>query len=837
MRALLTIITLGIFSAIIGCAGGHSPVTTDLPDQQPPKTLSYDNNRVVWGFWDVKIPEIGASPEISPNREIAMHLNILKMLESKPCSGCLNIEDFTWLPDNTIQCDLWLHHPFSEALRFTGFDVRGIFISDGETYFPESDKWLSFDGTNPRLLNPDGYTHLFNPTDFPEGSAPYPALAYIKGKMATNGDLSATLNPFVAYGVANERRMFPVGASESRTVRIHVPLAPIKFGYAVDVSWVPVQDVVDPLIDFPPQANCHEPYSLEMELTGHIDETQGSSTPVHVAVFDHQGKDSIGSVSIECPDLFDGEITLDYSSQTGDESWMCTGTIANSLGVSQGTYPVLIKAVSLDQDPNPGQLAAYQVGELDVFQPDSGNLIWAKRAGGHSSDQPNAITPLSDNSTIAVGFFEYNAIFGEGEPNETTLISEGDWDAFIARYKPDGKLAWAKCIEGVGVTNAYGVTALSDDSFLVTGYFTETVTFGEGEPNETTFNAGSYGWCCFIARYNPDGTLVWAKQTKAWPASGGSLTTLSDDSVVLTGVFWGSVIFGKGEPNETILTETAGGARFIARYNSDGSLVWAKHIADTDTSQTSTSEDVAVTTLTDDSVVITGKFEESITFGQGEPNETTLYVYNELITNDWDIFVARYMPDGTLAWVKQASGPAREAAYAIADLSDNSILVTGYSQSLTTFNPGEIGETTLDSAGAFIARYNQDGSLVLVKSISSNDSTYGFGITALSDDSYVAVGDFIGTTTFGEGEPNETVLDSDGGFYVARYNPDNTLMWVKESSTAMQSISQQIMALSDDSTVVIGGFGGVVLFGEGEQNETALISDGDEDICIARFSP
>ncbi|HEX9744095.1 MAG TPA: hypothetical protein VGB30_01600, partial [bacterium] len=113
-----------------------------------------------------------------------------------------------------------------------------------------------------------------------------------------------------------------------------------------------------------------------------------------------------------------------------------------------------------DQDPIPGD----------------GNLIWAKRAGGGFSDYGNGIAALSDNSTVVTGYFHSSSTFGEGEPNETTLVSKGGADIFIARYNPDGTLAWAKRAGGASSGYGYAIAALSDNSTVVTGYFVDTAT-------------------------------------------------------------------------------------------------------------------------------------------------------------------------------------------------------------------------------------------------------------------------------------------------------------------------------------------------------------------------
>ncbi|MCK4720631.1 hypothetical protein KAU08_08225, partial [bacterium] len=91
--------------------------------------------------------------------------------------------------------------------------------------------------------------------------------------------------------------------------------------------------------------------------------------------------------------------------------------------------------------------------------------------------------------------------------------------------------------------------------------------FGQGEPNETVLNSGGYR-DMFIARYDPDGSLEWAKQAGGdygWDIGYG-ITTLSDNSLVVTGGFGDSATFGPCEPNETVLNSAGNSDIFIARF-------------------------------------------------------------------------------------------------------------------------------------------------------------------------------------------------------------------------------------------------------------------------------
>ncbi len=232
------------------------------------------------------------------------------------------------------------------------------------------------------------------------------------------------------------------------------------------------------------------------------------------------------------------------------------------------------------------------------------------------------------------GYFRGSATFGEGEPNETVLVSDGNCDIFVARYNTDGTVAWAKRAGGTNNDWGLGITTLSDDSTVVTGMYNLTATFGEGEPNETVL-VTYVDRDIFVARYNTDGTLVWAKRAGGTADDAGDgITTLSDDSTVVTGWFRKSATFGEGDPNETVLVSDGSRDIFVARYNHDGTLAWAKR-----SGGTSVDEGWGITTLSDDSTVVTGWFRKSATFGEGEPNETVL-----VSDGSQDIFVARYAP-------------------------------------------------------------------------------------------------------------------------------------------------------------------------------------------------
>jgi len=317
----------------------------------------------------------------------------------------------------------------------------------------------------------------------------------------------------------------------------------------------------------------------------------------------------------------------------------------------------------------------------------SGDLIWAKRAGGPSNCDGSALATLSDDTVVVTGSFNSTATFGEGEPYEVILESDGDSDLFIARYNPDGTLIWANRAGGTSSTVCQGITSLSDNSVVVIGSFDGGgAVFGEGELAETVLESGEYH-DIFIARFNPDGALAWAKCVGgSFHSSVQGITTLSDDSIVVTGDMARGGIFGAGESNEFTVGPHSTQNFFVAQYNPDGTLEWVKSVNCDDNSYGS-----LVTTLSDDSIIAVGDFQDIATFGEGEPNETVLD--GSPIGN---VFMAHYNPDGTLAWAKLTEGLFLSNDTKIATLANDSIVVTVMVGPGQIFFTGDLPESLQD---------------------------------------------------------------------------------------------------------------------------------------------
>ena len=740
MRFVKASITIAMMLAVVivmtSCSSsskvGELPVSPNISGAELPTSLSTEDTsgRSVLAVYDAVIDPVAKTFTVTPSsRESTYHLPLSQYFQN-----VLQIVGYGFTPN--FWADIKLTHPYPGS-GIDGFDPRVIAILPANPGVSFNYPILGVNGNNSVILEPDGYTKLFD---------------YLSGSIPGN------TNPFKAYFKDQPYRCWSSTGPTQETQRWQMDIT----GFGGTVSFKLVVDVSTnyPNPSVPVTDNAPEPVKIKV-FVDHGLTPDGGSADITVTLLDWQWQSTIGGVLIEAPDLFNGTVSLSYSAPgPNPNEYVYTGTITNSLLAPEDEYKMIV--ATWDQEKGIYLYNEFSTPvRLNFYD---GDLIWAKRAGGIGYDGGYGITTLSDNSTIVVGNFSGSAIFGSGETNQITLNSAGLWDIFIARYNPDGTLAWAKRAGGLSDEVGLAITTLTDDSIVVTGWFWGTCTFGPDEPNETVLTHDEL-LDIFIARYNPDGSLVWAKRAGGPNHDYGySITTLSDNSTVLAGYFYDSATFGPGELNQTILTSAGELDIFIARYNPDGTLAWAKRAGGTNYDYA-----YGITTLSDDSTVVTGYFYDSAIFGPDELNQTILTSAGEL-----DIFIACYKPDGTLSWVKRAGGTSYDYSYGITTLSDNSTVITGFFSDSATFGPGEPNQTILLSAGdwdIFIARYNPDGTLAWAKRAGGKYWDEGLGITTLSDNSTVVTGDYSDSATFGLCEPNETILAEGYDIFIARFEP------------------------------------------------------------------
>ncbi len=435
------------------------------------------------------------------------------------------------------------------------------------------------------------------------------------------------------------------------------------------------------------------------------------------------------------------------------------------------------------------ETALVSLGSRDLFIAKydmDGELLWVRHAGGPGLEEAGKLAEMDDGSLVICGGAEDGAVFGAGETHEFVVDTRGGTDMLIAAFDPNGFLEWVRTEGSSGGDHASSIALSPTGSVLVTGHTSgspgETVVFGVGEAHETSWQHGDDGRDAVIARFDGNGGLEWVWGSGSHGNDyGRAVAFLSDGSLAATGVYGASFALGGGEPGEAVLPWSGEADVYVARFDPDRHLAWARRIA----SQSWDYSAGALGVFADDSVIVAGSFGNGVTdpiaatFGEGESNETTL-----TSEGNGDVFVARFDAEGGLTWARRAGGQELEIVKGVAVGDQGQVWITGSFWGQPTFGAGEATEMTLADVGQrpsnlFIARYTSDGQFHWARRAGTTDEAspepddQGTAIVELPDGSLVITGQCGESATFGPGEPNETTLTPHGGrdIFLARFEP------------------------------------------------------------------
>ena len=134
---------------------------------------------------------------------------------------------------------------------------------------------------------------------------------------------------------------------------------------------------------------------------------------------------------------------------------------------------------------------------------------WAAILGGTGQDYAAAVATDPQGNVYVAGL-TYSPDFPvTAGALQTTIGSVGASDAFVAKFKPDGTLAWATYLGGIGDDWATGVAVDSAGNVLVSGW-TRSGNFPVFHAAQGTLNNGASParFDAFIAKLDPTGTKL-----------------------------------------------------------------------------------------------------------------------------------------------------------------------------------------------------------------------------------------------------------------------------------------------------------------------------------------
>jgi hypothetical protein len=185
----------------------------------------------------------------------------------------------------------------------------------------------------------------------------------------------------------------------------------------------------------------------------------------------------------------------------------------------------------------------------------------------------------------------------------------------------------------------------------------------------------------------------------------------------------------------------------------------------------------------------------------------------------YDLFVAKYSPEGRLLWIRTGGGPGYDYGHAISVDRKGHIVVSG---SLAA--GGKLGEKTEVPVGSpsavFCAKYDTEGNLLWAKTTSGSLGGSGHGIATDGENNI-----FIGGSLSGSGNLfGAEVKPEKASAFVCKLDPSGNILWNHLSKGSPSAVYHEITCDTSGQVWAVGMFKGSVAI-----DETTYTSANEKD--------
>jgi len=289
----------------------------------------------------------------------------------------------------------------------------------------------------------------------------------------------------------------------------------------------------------------------------------------------------------------------------------------------------------------------------------SGNFLWARSITGEETSAPTKKIKFDalGNCYIA-GEYTGSPTFGD------ITLEDSEFGMFyIAKYDATGTVLWVRHSNGSGWGRAFAFGVDASGNSIVTGWYEGSINIGPYSMAHTDLQD------MFLACYNPNGVLLWAKGINGDGAGGGYGAEFDKDgNCVVTGNFSDTTTF------DGITKVAVGGSDgFVAKYKLDGTQLWLRSFGGLSWDH---GWDIDIDHQNE--IIIVGSFAEQVSFGP------TNLSSRETIQSD--ILVAKLDESGNFIWATRAGSSGADQARRMVIDNDGNCYLTGWINGTADFD-------------------------------------------------------------------------------------------------------------------------------------------------------
>lgn len=451
----------------------------------------------------------------------------------------------------------------------------------------------------------------------------------------------------------------------------------------------------------------------------------------------------------------------------------------------------------------------------------SGEVLWMASASASSGIDGYSVVVGPGGEIVVTGRFLGTAVFPSardattGSPVSSATVSvsslrpdSASWpgsgfrEMVVARYSPQGVVEWAATSgNGTLYNEANSAAVDAQGNVFVTGHmwsdpptqdgrFRSAISATTGLPVDSkTLKLVIDTWLdVFLAKYSPTGSLEWVVI-----AGGGAEDRAFGVDVGTDGhpVIAGSYAFGMtlrsarrpsdGNPvpdagtlvSNTSLTlgNTDWYECFVAKYHSDGTLLWGNRLG---ASGTDWCEGVDIGP--NDRVRVVGQFSNPFTATSATVAATGALTSNGQVAvtsrGGTDLMVSSFSSAGALEWMATGGSSTNDHAWSAESAPNGDLVVTSQltgsptvSSAVSAATGSPVNSSTLSAThagvtGSMVTRFDADGRLTWLANASSTTDVSLVDVTVDTNDRIIAAGSYSGTLTLTSGTTTATLTSS-----------------------------------------------------------------------------
>lgn len=424
---------------------------------------------------------------------------------------------------------------------------------------------------------------------------------------------------------------------------------------------------------------------------------------------------------------------------------------------------------------------------------------WVRQLGSDSWDISTGIVCDSKSNLFVAGSF-FSTIICDSKSAE----SKGNRDIFISKFDESGKIKNLWSIGGSGSDMATCISLLPEDKIFIGGTLSDSAVFGK-------LKTKIAGKKLFLSKMDNDGSFLWVSE----------ISIKSDANLYLSAadksgnIFVSGFFTGKLEANGLEVQSNGKKDIFIAQINSKGVITRLF-------SAGSNEDDIPSTIAIDDSsnLVLSGEYGNNIQFdkqkliigGKDIKKNAFIMVFDNNLIPKWSksIFATDYCE------VKSVKIDNAGNIYAGGSFNSKIILQD------TIFH-------SLGNTDGFILKFKLDGSLNWGRSFGSLRYDY---LKQINVDN---LGGAIISGSMGESFSLDSIRlkpeNKNNSALILQLSPEGRAIWGDCISGSGNATSSGSVLDSDGNLYYTGYF-----MNEFEKGNSSLISAGDQDIFIAKYS-